>query len=149
MQTKKRFILCFLLVATALCFLFAAASFAADTLDEEEMAKAYASVTGERVSVVTATNTEKTVERNSTDAATSPSTAAANEKKSSDLLYSLFAMRKGNIAVTYENQKIDISESLEKSLSGNNILLIRDVGTIYVNDVRSTMTGSFTVDTRY
>ena len=76
MQTKRRFIFCFLLVAAALCFVFMDPSFAADALDEEEMAKAYTTVTGEPVSVVTATNAEKTVERNSTDAATSTSSAA-------------------------------------------------------------------------
>lgn len=150
MQTKKRFLLCFLLVCAALFFSFAAPSFAAmDQIDEEEMAKAHASVTGKPASVVTATNSEKTVERNSTDAATSPSTTAANEKTSSDLLYSLFAMHKENITVTFENKEIDISASLEKSLSGNNIFLIRDIGNLYIEGVRATTTGGFTVNSRF
>jgi len=146
MQTKRRFIFCFLLVAAALCFVFMDPSFAADALDEEEMAKAYTTVTGEPVSVVTATNAEK---RNSTDAATSTSSAAANEKTSSDLLYSLFAMGKENITVTLDNQEIDYSGSLERTLSGKNVLTGSGMGIFYTENVRATTTGSYTVNTRF
>jgi len=149
MQTKRRFIFCFLLVAAALCFVFMDPSFAADALDEEEMAKAYTTVTGEPVSVVTATNAEKTVERNSTDAATSTSSAAANEKTSSDLLYSLFALGKENITVTLDNQEIDYSGSLERTLSGKNVLTGSGMGIFYTENVRATTTGSYTVNTRF
>ena len=146
MQTKRRFIFCFLLVAAALCFVFMDPSFAADALDEEEMAKAYTTVTGEPVSVVTATNTEKTAERNSTDAATA---ADGSERKSADLLYSLFAMGKENITVTLDNQEIDYSGSLERTLSGKNVLTGSGMGIFYTENVRATTTGSYTVNTRF
>jgi len=153
-----------MLVCAAMFFAFAAPSFAAmDQIDEEEMAKAHASVTGKRSSADTDTDTlskktnssltdagtGKNAGRNFADAANSPATAAGSERKSAELLYSLFSLNKGSMTVSLDNQEIDYSGSLERTLSGGNVLTGNGMGIFYTENVRATTTGSYTVNTRF
>jgi len=58
-------------------------------------------------------------------------------------------MGKENITVTLDNQEIDYSGSLERTLSGKNVLTGSGMGIFYTENVRATTTGSYTVNTRF